>query len=71
MANTKQLLGEEDVLFGQGQVEQTYKDELITITKINSDSIPFQGEPGDGDYKSTKDIIDELLLGSSEAIVEW
>ena len=71
MAGKRQLAGAEDMLLGQGQVEQNRKGNNITITKLNADVIPFQGEPGDGDYKSTKDIIDEILVGGSEAIVEW
>lgn len=68
---TKRLAGAEDMTLGQGQEEQERAGGLYTITKINSGVIPFQGEPGDADYKSTKDIIDEILVGSSEAIVEW
>lgn len=68
---TKRLAGEEDLLLGQGQVEQTRKGQVVVINKVNSGSIPFQGEPGDANYKSVKTIIDELLVEGSEGIVEW
>lgn len=71
MANTKDLLGAEDCLLGQGQVEQARFGSSVVISKINSDTIPYIGEKGDANYQSVKTVIDNLLLGTSLAVVEW
>lgn len=39
----RQLIGLEDLLFGVGTVEQTRHGETVTITKINSGNLPFEG----------------------------
>lgn len=69
---TKQLAGEQDLLLGQGTVEQNRGGQNYDIKKINAGSIPYTGEPGDSGYQSTKDII-EIILGSTNlnAVVEW
>lgn len=69
---TKQLAGEQDIVFGQGTIEQTRGGKNYDIKKVNADSIPYTGEPGDAGYQSTKDII-EIILGSTtiDAVVEW
>lgn len=69
---TKQLAGEQDLLLGQGTVEQDRGGVNYDIKKINADSIPYTGEPGDAGYQSTKDVL-EIILGSTsiDAIVEW
>ena len=71
MAGKRQPLGAEDMLLGQGQVEQTRQGANVVLSKVNADLIPFQGNPGEVNYKSIKDIIDNLVVGGDDAIVEW
>ncbi len=49
---TKALATVQDLLFGQGQVEQTRGGEPVTVDKINASHIPFSGDVLTGDFIS-------------------
>ena len=51
----KQLAGEEDLVFGLGQVAQVREGETVAISMINAASIPFDST------RSVKDVLVELL----------
>ena len=57
----KVLAGEEDLLFGQGQVDQIRNDIAIAITKINASVIPYSGDVNDGNLVSVVDQLNILL----------
>jgi len=40
----KALIGEEDIIFGEGSVTQTRGGSSVSINKINADSIPYSGD---------------------------
>lgn len=43
----KDLIGKEDILFGEGEVQQIRDGELVLVTKINAGSIPYRTPEGD------------------------
>jgi len=69
---TKSLIVKEDILFGEGQIEQNRGGNNYVVTKINADIIPYSGDPDNNDVKSIKEIIDNILVASSlDVVVEW
>ena len=57
---TKHGIVANDLLLGQGTVEQTRGNTTATEEKINAGVIPYVGEPGDVDYESIKDRMDAI-----------
>jgi hypothetical protein len=69
---TRNLGGKEDLLLGQGQVEQDRDGALYTITKINANHIPYSGDDETDDMISVKQVIDGLIASSpTDTVVEW
>ena len=69
---TRNFGGKEDLLWGQGQVEQDRDGALYTITKINAAHIPYSGDDETNDMVSIKQTIDDLIASSStDVVVEW
>lgn len=48
----KALAGADDLLFGQGTVEQVRRGELLNITKVNAALIPFSGDTATNNFVS-------------------
>jgi len=57
----KVLAGQEDMLFGQGTVQQFRNDSSVIIKKINADAIPYSGDVDTGNLVSVLTIINGLL----------
>ena len=55
---TKALAGKEDLLLGQGSVDQTRDSAVIGITKFNSTHLPYSGDAVTSNPVSVKDKID-------------
>ncbi len=69
---TRNFGGVEDLVFGQGAVEQDRDGANYTITKINATHIPYTGDDATNDMVSVKQVIDDLLASSvTDTIVEW
>ena len=43
----KDLIGKEDVLFGEGEVQQIRDGEVVLISKINAETIPYRTPAGE------------------------
>jgi len=43
----KDLIGKEDILFGEGEVQQIRDGELVLVTRINAESIPYRTPTGE------------------------
>lgn len=43
----KDLIGAEDMLFGEGDVQQVRDGELVNVSKINAKSIPYRTPSGE------------------------
>jgi hypothetical protein len=56
----KVLGGAEDLLFGQGTVEQIRNNQPVLISKINAETVPFSGDPQTGDKVSIVEKINSL-----------
>lgn len=52
----KQLAGAEDLMFGFGTTAQIRENQNITLTLINSSTMPYDNT------RSVKDALDELFL---------
>jgi len=57
----KVLAGKEDLLFGQGQVEQLRNDVATLITKINASVIPYSGDVNTSNLVSVLEQLNILL----------
>ncbi len=69
---TRNFGGKEDLIFGQGAVEQDRDGANYTITKINASHIPYSGDESTNDMKSVKETIDEIIASSNfDTVVEW
>jgi len=53
----KQLAGAEDILLGQGQVNQDRGGTLYPITKLNASNIPYSGDQVNNDFVALLDKI--------------
>jgi len=58
----KDLIGAEDILFGEGEIQQIRDGELVLITKINAGSIPYRTPTGE--LITVKAAIDDLYAKS-------
>jgi len=58
----KDLIGAEDIIFGEGEVQQIRDGEVVLITKINSESIPYRTPTGE--LITVKDALDYLYTQS-------
>lgn len=68
----KSLIVKEDILFGQGQIQQIRAGNNYIVTKVNAESLPYSGDPDTDDVKSVKEIIDDILAASTlDIVVEW
>ena len=54
----KDLIGAEDVLFGEGEVQQIRDGELVLVTKINAGSVPYRTPSGE--LTTVKEALDYL-----------
>ena len=43
----KDLIGKEDLLFGEGEVQQIRDGEVVQVTMINAETIPYRTAAGD------------------------
>lgn len=69
---TRNFGGEEDLIFGQGAVEQDRDGANYTITKINATHIPYTGDEETNNMVSLKQTMDDLIASSStDVVVEW
>ncbi len=60
----KDLLGREDIMFGEGEVQQVRDGELVLITRINAHSIPYR--KATGELVTVGAALDELFARGSE-----
>jgi len=56
---TRQIAGAEDLMFGFGSTAQIREGANVTISLINSATIPYDNT------RSVKQVIDELIAGQS------
>ena len=54
----KNLIGSEDVLFGMGTEQQIRDGEIVVITRVNADSIPYR--KANGEMITIAGALDEL-----------
>ena len=54
----KDLIGKEDLLFGEGEVQQIRDGEVVIVTRINAESVPYRTAVGD--LTTVKDALDYL-----------
>ncbi len=60
----KDLIGQEDLLLGEGEVQQVRDGELVIVTRINANSIPYRKVTGE--ITTVGAALDELYaLGSN------
>lgn len=59
----KALAGLEDLLVGQGTVNQTRAGTSVVMTKLNGDNIPYSGDTATGDLVSLVTKINSLASG--------
>jgi len=43
----KDLIGAEDMLFGEGEVQQIRDGEVVKVTQINAETIPYRTPTGE------------------------
>ena len=43
----KDLIGKEDLLFGEGEVQQIRDGEVVLVTMINAETIPYRTPSGE------------------------
>ncbi len=62
----KDLIGAEDLLFGEGEVQQIRDGEVVLVSEINAETIPYR-HPVSNELITVKAALDELFasIGSS------
>ena len=62
----KDLIGAEDLMFGDGEVQQIRDGEVVVVSKINAETMPYYKE-STSEWITVKTALDELYLsiGSS------
>lgn len=74
VAVNRQLLGMEDLLIGLGTVTQTRSGQLVTVTKINTGDLPYDGVSTLGDKVNqttvkAQEASDAAMAAANSAIV--
>lgn len=57
----KNLGAVEDLLLGDGQVQQTRNGQQVTVTRFGARSIPWAGTPGQPDFVSMRDYVESVI----------
>jgi len=64
----KQLAGVEDILFGQGQVNQDRGGTSYPITKLNASNLPYSGDVDTSNFVSLYDKVTQLSTAATTSI---